>query len=310
MMKKSVLASLLALLFCLGLHALEIVDAQGFSHSYLNSELHQLETSELSTTREKDGVVRNNSWQGIRFDKWLQEQNLGSFASIRFESNDRYLVSLSKAEFDSLQSWLVVAQDGVRFDGNSLRLIFPELREMQWIRNLQRIVLEDFAPIPRPQKLMLLKPFLKELKLHHDPEPFIKIKGYYFKDILAAIEENNYYQVILVTRDGLRQNLEYPLHLEEAVLEKTDEGTYNLKSPQIPGGMWIKDIIYLQSGATALIDQNEMTSLISIARDLGWEYNSDLHFRLHYPSGEEVMAFSDALAEPQVFEGVLYFELY
>lgn len=307
---KALLTLMLTALCFLSLNALEIVDTNGFSHIYLNSELHKLQTEELSTTREKDGVVRNNSWQGVRFDKWLQEQNLGPFSSIRFESDDRYLVTITKAEFDTLQSWLVVAQDGVRFDGNSLRLIFPQLREMQWIRNLQRIVLENFSPIPRPEKMMLLKPFLKELKLHNDPEPFIKIKGYYFRDILAKIEENNYYQVILVTRDGLKQNLEYPLHLEGAVLQKTDEGTFNLKSPQIPGGMWIKDIIYLQSGNTALIDQGQMNSLISIAKALDWDYNSDLHFRLHYSSGEEVMAFTDALAEPQVFEGTLYFELF
>lgn len=309
-MNKAILIGISLFGICLSLDALEIIDAQGISHSYANEELHKHPCSEFSTTREKDGEVRQNSWQGFRFDEWLKEQNLGTFGTIRFESNDRYRVSLSKAEFDSLQSWMVVAQDSVRFDGYALRMIFPQLREMQWIRNLQRIVLENFSPTSRPQRFLMMKPFLKKLKLHNEPEPFIKIKGYYFRDILAVLEENDYYQVILVTRDGLKQNLEYPLHLKDAVLERTDEGKLNLKSPQIPGGMWIKDIIYLQSGQMALIDQHQLNALISIAQDLGWDINSDLHFRLHYRSGEEVMAFGDALAEPQVFEGVEYFELF
>ena len=309
-MRKTIVSTLFFAFLCITLNALEIIDAQGVSHSYQNAKLHKLVSTQIETTREKDGVVRKNTWQGIPFDKWLQEQNLGDFGSIRFESDDRYLVSFTKAEFDTLQSWLAVAQDSVRFDGNTLRMIFPELREMQWIRNLQRIVLENFVPIPRPDRMMLLKPFLKELKLYDEPEPFVNIKGYYFREILGAMEENNFYKVILVTRDGLKQNLEYPLHLENAVLEKTAAGTYNLKSPRIPGGMWVKDIIYIQSGNKALIEQRQITALISISRSLGWENSPDLHFRLHYKSGEEVMAFGDALAEPQVFEGVKYFELY
>lgn len=308
-MKKYMVLTAMMLMGALMLNALEIIDAKGISHLYQNAALHQLNTQELKTTREKDGVVRHNTWQGIRFDQWLAEQNLGSFGTIRFESDDRYLVSLSKAEFDSLESWLVVAQDSVRFDGYGLRLIFPALREMQWIRNLQRVVLEDFFPLPCPGKFFLMQPALASLKLHHEPKPFVKIDGWYIKDLLNKAGGDENCQVILMSRDGLKLSLNYPLHLEGAVLEKADDHKLNLKSPQIPGGMWMKDIVYLQAGNVAFIEQDYIGGLITVAKALNWEQRPDLQFHLFYPQGEEVMNFGDALAEPQAFSGVKYFEL-
>ena len=291
------------------LNALEVIDNQGISHLYQNAALHQLPTQEVQTTREKDGVVRHNTWQGVHFDKWLAEQQLGSFGMIRFESDDRYLVSFTKAEFDSLESWLVIAQDSVRFDGYGLRLIFPKLREMQWIRNLQRVVLEDFHPLQRPEKFFLLQPSLAKLKLLHEPKPFVKIDGWYLKDLLSQAGSIENQTVVLMSRDGLKLSLNYPQHLEGAVLEKAEKGKLNLKSPLIPGGMWIKDIVYIQMGNTAFLDKDYIGGLINISKILAWETSPDLKFHMFYPKGEEVMAFGDALAEPQAFSGVEYFEL-
>lgn len=295
---------------CLGLNALQIVDTGGISHEFSNEDLHKHETMELKTSREKDGQIRLNNWLGFRFDIWLIQQDLGEFSTIRFESADRYLVSLSRAEFEAMESWLVTAQDEVPFEDFALRLIIPSLREMNWIRDLKRVVLEDFKPLQRPWRFYLMQTFLQGSKLHNEPAPFVNIQGYFFKEFLPRLSESENFQVILYSRDGLKQNLEFPLHLEGAVLEKTEQATYDLKSPQIPGGMWVKDIIYLQCDGQALIDQASLNSLITLAKLFGWEQGPELSFRILKTSGEEVFSFGDALAEPQVFEGALYFELF
>lgn len=296
------------LLFLMPLRALQIIDTNGLSREISNFELHKHPTQEIKTSREKDGVVRLNNWDGFRFDLWLKEQNPGDYSSIRFESSDRYQVNLTKAEFESLESYLVTAQDGIKFENYSLRLIFPSLREMQWIRDLQRIVLENFNPLPRPQRFYLLESFLAGQKLKKEPKPFVKIEGWFFSDLLKPLSNETDKQVILFSRDGLKQRLRYPFHLEGAVLENSAEG-YNLQSPQIPGGMWVKDIIYLQCDREALISRSSLNRLIDLAKLLSWETGPELFFRIQRDSGEELVPFSDALAEPQMFEGALYFEL-
>ncbi|HNW24569.1 MAG TPA: hypothetical protein PKI37_03815 [Candidatus Cloacimonas sp.] len=307
---KKYLCLLIILGVILTLSSLEIIDTKGISHYYDNAELYKKEMQEIKTTREKDGTVRLNTWQGFRFDIWLKQQKLGDFATIRLESSDRYQVTLEKAEFDSLESYIVTGQDGVPFEENMLRLIFPALREMQWIKGLERVVLENFQPLIRPRRFYLMQETLKKYPLQQDPKPFVKTQGWFLSDILMDLSEAEEKQVILYSRDGLKQHLTYPLHLEGAILEKTAEGHYNLKSPQIPGGMWMKDVIYLQCDNYALISDDAINQFIPLAKTLHWETTPEMQFRIVFEDGEEVMNFTDALAEPQVFRGALFIELF
>ena len=191
-----------------------------------------------------------------------------------------------------------------------LRLIFPALREMQWIKGLERVVLENFQPLIRPRRFYLMQETLKKYPLQQDPKPFVKTQGWFLSDILMDLSEAEEKQVILYSRDGLKQHLTYPLHLEGAILEKTAEGHYNLKSPQIPGGMWMKDVIYLQCDNYALISDDAINQFIPLAKTLHWETTPEMQFRIVFEDGEEVMNFTDALAEPQVFRGALFIELF
>lgn len=308
-MNRWLMATLILLSFSMPILSLQIVYSNGMVRYFDNAELHKHPTQEVKTSREKDGVIRLNNWDGFRCDLWLKEQDPDPYGSIRFESSDRYQVSFTRNEFEALESYLVLAQDGVPFTDHALRLIFPTLREMQWIRDLQRIVLEDFSPLPMPKRFYLMESYLENIKLRHEPEPFVNIDGWFFSEILRPLSGNEDKQVILFSRDGLKQNLRYPYHLDGAVLENGRDG-YHLKSPQIPGGMWVKDIIYLQCDSQALISKRNLNRMIELVKLLSWDTKPDLAFRIKRESGEETIPFSDALAEPQMFEGALYFELF
>jgi hypothetical protein len=73
--------------------------------------------------------------------------------------------------------------------------------------------------------------------------------------------------------------------------------------------MWMKDIIYLQGDNAAVIADNSINSLIELSKTLGWESNPDLQFRIVRKGSVDTIPFGDALSEPQVFQGALYFEL-
>ncbi|HCM15466.1 MAG TPA: hypothetical protein DHW79_05915, partial [Candidatus Cloacimonas sp.] len=130
-----------------------------------------------------------------------------------------------------------------------------------------------------------------------------------FDDFVVELSDLPIKDVVIYSRDGLIQTLSYPGQLAGAVLERTEEGALNLKSPQIPGGMWMKDISYLQVDYQALIDTDNASVLIPVAKALQWKLSPNVKLNMHYPRETEVMELGDVLAEPMLLENLQYFEL-
>lgn len=300
---------IILLLLAASLTALVVVDTQGLTREYSYESFFKIQPGEFSTSREKDGVVNTQVWSGIRFDKWLTEQKPGDFARIKFLSRDHYEVSFSKVEWDSLTCWLAYAEDGKVFPKQQFRIIFPFLREMHWVRDVQRVVLENEKDIPMPRKLTSFERFFKEQKLINNPQPFKRLQGYSLDLFLADLSEKPVKDIVAYCADGLIQNLSYPAQLSGAVLELTEDGKYNLKSPQIPGGMWMKDVVYLQCDSMAIIAMKHISKLIPIAKILSWELSPEVKIVLINGSTREEYSLIDALSEPQMLESAEYFEL-
>lgn len=305
-MKKLILALILATAALLG--AITVTGPAGLSQNFAYQQLASLPREEFQTIREKDGLTKTDTWQGIRFDNWLKAKLDVPFKIIRLESADRYLVSFSRAEFDTLTCWLVFAQNGKTFPDNGLRIIFPALRDMKWVRDLDRVVLEDFDPLQMPKRFEFLDDRLGSAALVEDPAPFINLSGYYFADLLPLSSREDTLGAILYSADGMKLALEYPRHLRGAVLEPTDEG-FNLKSPVIPGGMWLKNIVYIQLGDFALIHPGNLDALIALNRVLDWKLGPDVHFIVQKGYGAEKITLNDILAEPGLLDDALSFEL-
>jgi hypothetical protein len=297
------------LLLSLGcLNALTVTDTFGVNTEYSYEFLSAQPRSDFETVRVKDGVEKRNRWQGFSFNAWLMAHPVLDYSIIRFESADGYLVSLSRAEFDTLDCWLVFTEDGKPFDNNAMRIIFPQLRDMKWIRDVSRVVFEDFDPLGLPKQFSFLEERLSEAPLKEDPAPFVNTKGYYFSDLLPKSALTEQVPVVLYSRDGLKLALEYPRHLEGAILEVTDDG-FNLKSPRIPGGMWIKDIIYIQINDFALISTANLDALIALNRVMDWKLSPEVRFILDKGGKREQLPLADLLANPGLLQGVKSFEL-
>jgi len=218
------------------------------------------------------------------------------------------MVSFSKAEFDSLDCWLVFTQNGEPLPENGIRLIFPQLRDMKWIRGLNRVVLEDFSPLKLPARFEFLDKRLKQETLIENPPPFTDTKGYYFADLLPLSARADTHSVILYSSDGIKCSLEYPRHLDGAIIELTDYG-FNLKSPRIPDGMWLKDVIYLQIDDWALIKSENLDALITLNRIMDWKLSPDVQFIVNINGKEEKIPLSDVLAHPEKLANISSFEL-
>ena len=299
---------LLPFLFISILSALVITSPQGDSITYSFEELAKIPRETFTTTRVKAGEVQEDVWTGFRFNQWFNDNTQIPYKIIRFESADNYMVSFSKAEFDSLDCWLVFTQNGEPLPENGIRLIFPQLRDMKWIRGLNRVVLEDFSPLKLPARFEFLDKRLKQETLIENPLPFTDTKGYYFADLLPLSARADTHSVILYSSDGIKCSLEYPRHLDGAIIELTDYG-FNLKSPRIPDGMWLKDVIYLQIDDWALIKSENLDALITLNRIMDWKLSPDVQFIVNIGGKEEKIPLSDVLAHPEKLANISSFEL-
>ncbi|HPF09259.1 MAG: hypothetical protein PHU99_09975 [Candidatus Cloacimonetes bacterium] len=300
---------LIVLLMAVQLASIVVIDTNGINHEYAYETFFKLQPGEFSTSREKDGVLNTQNWTGIRFDKWMAEQKLGDFARIKFLSKDRYEVSFSKVEWDTLSCWLAYAEGGKTFPKQQFRIIFPFLREMHWVRDLDRVVLENEKDIAIPRKVFSFANFFQHQELINDPKPFKRMQGYSLDLFLGELSEKPVKDIILYSADDLIQNLIYPSQLSGAVMELTEDGKYNLKSPQIPGGMWMKDIVYLQCDNSAIINLKYISKLIPIAKTLAWDLSPEVRVVIDQGTYVEELSFADALSEPMLLESAEYFEI-
>lgn len=271
-MKKALIPLILSLFFCIScLSGLEVFTTDNQEHHYSLEQLRKQPLTSFTTTRFKHEQNLVEKWEGIYLQAWLKENGFENFQSIRFESNDNYMVRIHKAELDSMPGYLVLKKDGKMLDSTEVRIIFPAQRDMFWVRGVARIYLEDFQPAPAPRRIYIWEAQKSEFTLYNEPKPFIKIKGYSFDEIMERFFCLDAGSVILSSRDGLKLRLEYPKHLKGAVLAEQADGTLNLKSPVIPAGMWLKDIVYVQCGSEALLRYDYLYKLPTLAKLLDWK---------------------------------------
>jgi hypothetical protein len=255
----------------INLNALDVYDVKGGITKYPLSSLQTEKLVNFETNRHKDGKDIKETWQGIPLQKWLSQHQYTDFQSIRLESTDNYMVRIHKAELDSMPGYLALKKDNKLLDSLEIRVIFPKQRDMFWVRGIQSIFLEDFKPIPHPNQIFIWDTEMASLTFYKELPIFKALSGYEFNEIMRTVFHQDTGSVVIVSRDGLKSRLEYPKHLQDAVLEKMEDGTINLKSPTIPAGMWLKDVIYLQCGPYAVIKHDYLYRLHSLYKLLDWK---------------------------------------
>ncbi len=75
---------------------------------------------------------------------------------------------------------------------------------------------------------------------------------------------------MIVGIDGVKHILDYEEHLKNAVLIKHGN-SFDLQSPDIPAGMWIKKLAYVQLFDRAFIFQNEFKGIRELSALLEWD---------------------------------------
>jgi len=221
-------------------------------------EIKSFRSLEISTEREKDGEVKNDTWQGSSLLDVLSKYSITDFARLQVIASDNYMVRYEQDEITDQSPILAYNRNGEDLSVEYLRLIAPEKRDMFWIRDIARILVEADTKLFRPEVIYIAENLLSAKPLRPDPHPFEDVEGYFCKDLLEGIFPMLEGEFMLIAKDGVRHSLDYNNYLAEAVLI-FDEGNYALQSPQMPAGMWIKDLAYIQQDETAVLFVDQFT---------------------------------------------------
>ncbi len=261
------------------------------------SSLTLAQAQELVTEKEKDGKLEKRLWQGIRLQQLLRDNGIKQYDQIKFTSVDNYLVRLSRDEIIANDPLIAIYLNGQRLEENC-RLIIPDIPGMYWIRNINLIETEQNPQLDLPHTLFFAEPYLNQLTITTDPQPFIEVEGYYLTQLLQSLVPALSGQYLLISRDGISHLLDYDDYLAQAVLVKLESG-YTLQSPQMPGGMWIKNIACIQKGETFIIFRSQFNDWQEIKSLTGWQ-NIPETIKV-YQSGQNSLEVSTAfdLTQPE-----------
>ncbi|NQV17084.1 MAG: molybdopterin-dependent oxidoreductase [Armatimonadetes bacterium] len=264
-MKKIIL--FLILIIFLKLSSITIIHQD---HEYELKNFKQFESVEIQTFREKKSEKITENWQGIALVQILDKFQIEDYQELKFFSFDNYLIRLQKDDIFNYNPIIAIYRNGEKLPEDNLRLIVPGMRDMFWIQNLERIEIVINTDTSIPQTIFVAENILKNKPLRTNLKPFINVIGFKFYDLVVDVFPILQNEFLLIGKDGIRQKLDYETYLKDAILVFEDND-YNLKSPTMPAGMWIKNLSYIQNDERAILFIRKFESWIEIQKILDWQ---------------------------------------
>lgn len=232
-------------------------------------DLNKFDKIEITTRRNKDGEEKEDNWVGVRLTDVLNEHKITDYDKLRFTSSDNYLVRVLREDISNNECILALFRNGKELSDEHIRLVDPTLRDMFWIQDIITIKTESISEVPFPHTIYFADPIIQKTQISDQLDPFIKVKGYKFSEIMKQIFPFLKDEVLIVGKDGVKHSLNYSKYLQNAVLVINDN-SLDIKSPDMPAGMWIKDLAYVQIFDVAVIFLHQFKSLNDVKDLLGW----------------------------------------
>jgi len=267
-MKIRYITIVLILICWLSLHSLTIMNYER-EISLSVEELREMELIEIMTEREDERGVRIDNWQGVLLSDIFDLYDIDDFARLKFNSYDGYQVRVSEEEARKYPVLIALQRNGKAYEEDDLRLVIPGMREMFWMHAVKTIQTEDESELAPPYYIFFAEDLLDRFTIAEDPEPFRNVQGYYLVELLSLVYPFQQDEYLLTGRDGVSHQLDFETYLASAVLADTEKG-YTLQGGDIPYGMWIKNIAYIQCYDRAIIFREQFENLKEISNLLEW----------------------------------------
>jgi hypothetical protein len=126
-----------------------------------------------------------------------------------------------------------------------------------WISKIKKIIPIEIN-IPEPAQIYTIKSIASQIRHISDPGSYTGVSGFSLEEI--AFLFNNSTSLIyarIVSNDGIEQILRFNDYLREGYLI-FDNDKLNIQSPNMPRGMWLKDILFLHLGKISIVFNNNL----------------------------------------------------
>ena len=298
-MKKLTLL-LFIMTICINITALKIGEKE-----YSLEELKKFEQKDVKTSYEKRGELRKNTWTGIPVQNLLEKTNLWSENSeYVFQSADNYLVRLYSEQLPVDKAIIALKKDGEELDEEHVRLIVKDMRDMFWIRGLATISRTEPNEIIPPEYVFNAVNFIKVYEFNNDPGRFKEKTGYKLSDFLSKAFPRVEGEFTVFGKDGVNHTLDFDQFLTSARVLKEDN-SFSLKSEDIPGGMWIKNLICIIKDDRAVFFANNFNDVRQILSNLFAQKNLVYKSYLNIDNEEKKLIKSE---EAESWEKALMFQ--
>ena len=258
------------ILFCItGLQALQVIH-ENKEYQITLEEISRYTQRSFTTQRKKGGEIKKDIWEGITVQSILAEFNIEKYDELKFTSDDNYMVRIKKADILKHNPILAFKRNGKKIPQEKIRLVIPGMRDMFWIQGVVYIETLNLIKMQFPHTLYIAENILHKKDLQSDLTPFTDVSGYHFSQLIEDVFPLMQEEILVVGKDGIQHLLDYQKYLKNAVLV-ANERTFNLQSPDMPAGMWIKDIAYIQQLDRAVFFISHFQDLNQIARLLDWQ---------------------------------------
>lgn len=238
------------------------------------NKLQEYDRVELTTEREKRGEIIIDHWEGVPLREILHSHGLEAFDRLVFTAGDNYRIRLSAEEIENYDPIIALNRNDTELDKDSIRLVVPGMRDMFWIDGIITVETETYRELPLPDFIFFAEDLFSGIELLKDPEPFRKVEGFLFFDLIAQVYPSHNEEFFLAGRDGVSHRLDFDTYLRNAVLVSDEEG-FHLRSPDMPAGMWIKSLAYIQMMDRAIIFRNEFADLSEVKELRNWDQMPD-----------------------------------
>ncbi|MBN2460685.1 MAG: molybdopterin-dependent oxidoreductase [Candidatus Cloacimonetes bacterium] len=245
-----------------------VVDGENI-HEMDRVALADLRQIQVETTRHKNDKILSDLWEGPTIKDILEIWGITAYQQLKFTATDNYMIRLNETEINPGNVIIALKRNGHLLEEDEIRLIVPERRDMYWVTNIEQIEITLIQRFPVPDIIFNGVQILNGEPLSRDPAPFINAIGYDFDQLITEVMPSRKGDYLLTGRDGISHLLNYNQYLKSAVLILEDD-QLTLKSPQMPAGMWIKDLVYVQKDEIAILMSHRFDSLPAAAKFLDW----------------------------------------
>jgi DMSO/TMAO reductase YedYZ molybdopterin-dependent catalytic subunit len=216
---------------------------------YVEREISAIDSENEDCVRLVKGVLLEdvlNDYIGI---------GLSGICSIRFSAGDGYVIEIPPETVEKSEIILAYEIDGepLQEESKPFRAIIPDERTLYWVKNLVEVELIEGDVQNKITGVVFIESLIKVLETEdYDYNGSID-KAVPAADLLMEFREEDEQDFIkMISADGLEKNENKEI-FEGGFLKIDGEDSPVFLDPEIPRGMWLKDIFAIFYGQTAYI---------------------------------------------------------